>query len=149
EENRAGRLRRVVRWRHQADVVAAASLELQHHLGQPLDRDDVLLLPRIVLADLIVLAINAAQIAVSEKDISRAAGSRERRLLAKMSRVGRDDGIGPRRAGREDVLQPVVSAIARAYGARSQKRVQALNALRELPARQQGHVSRFLHGGSA
>jgi hypothetical protein len=67
--------------------VAAAILKLEHHLGQPLVCDLVLSLLFPGLRDLIVLAIDAPEIAVAEKDISSAACTAQTRLFAKMRRI--------------------------------------------------------------
>ena len=50
-------------------------------------RDFILNLLFMRLRNLIVLAIDTAQIAIAEKDVSRAPGARERRLFAKVRRV--------------------------------------------------------------
>ena len=73
------------------DIVAAAILKLEHHLGQTLVGYFIFLLLFPRLRDLIILAVNTAEITVAEKDIARAIGSRQARLLAKMSRVARHD----------------------------------------------------------
>ena len=65
-----------MRRRDETDVVAAFRLQLQHHFRQSLVRNFVFLLRFPRLRDLIILAVNAAQITVAEKDVSRAAGSR-------------------------------------------------------------------------
>jgi hypothetical protein len=43
------------------------------------------------LGDLVILAVHAAEVTVSKKDISGAMRAREARLFAKMSSVRRDD----------------------------------------------------------
>src|SRR5262249_32803481 len=95
-------------------IVTAPILQLEHHLRQPPDGDDVPLLRVIVLADLIVLAVDAAQVALSEKDVASAPRAGESRLLAEVGRIGGDDRIFTRGAGGEDARQPVVAAIPRA-----------------------------------
>ena len=67
--------------RDKPDVVTAAILQLEHHLGKPLVRDLVLSLLFPGLRDLVILAIDAAKIAVAEKDIASAACSRQDKAL--------------------------------------------------------------------
>ena len=91
DQDRARHLRRKVRRRNKVDVVTAARLQLEHHLGQPLVRHFVFDLFLVRLRDLIVLAVDAAQIAVAEKDISGAARAGQRRLFTKVRRVRRNN----------------------------------------------------------
>src|SRR5262249_4067194 len=102
-----------------------------------------------VLADLVVLAVDAAEVAIPKEDVARAASSGKGRLFAEMWRVSGDDRIGARPAGGEEGLQTVVAANAGAVGASRQKRVETLDALRELTVREQIKVSRFAHSHPA
>ena len=58
-----------MRWRDKADVVAASVLQFGHHFGETFLGDLVLFLLFPGLRDLIILAIDAAEIAVAEKDV--------------------------------------------------------------------------------
>ena len=60
-----------MRRRDKADIVAAPVLEFEHHLGESLVRYLISFLLFPGLRDLVILAIDAAEIAVAEKDISR------------------------------------------------------------------------------
>ena len=72
-QDRARHLWRKVRRRNKVDVVTAARLQLKHHFGQTLMRDFVFDLFFVHLRDLIVLAIDATQVAVAKKDVAGAA----------------------------------------------------------------------------
>src|SRR5262249_47908303 len=91
--------------------------------------------------------IDAGKVRVAEEDVSRAAGPRERRLLAEVRCVRRHDRIRARRAGSEDAGQPVVAAVARTDRARGEKRVKAFRAPLELPRSQQSPVARTVFHG--
>jgi len=65
-----------MRWADKSDVMTTFRLQLQHHFRQPFVRDFIFLLLFPSLRDLKVLTIYATQIAVAEKYIARAAGSR-------------------------------------------------------------------------
>ncbi len=67
-------------------------------------RDFILNLLLVGLRNLIVLAIDTAQIAIPEENISRAARARERRLFAKMWRVRRNNGQTARITGRNFIV---------------------------------------------
>ncbi len=75
--------------RHKVDIVAALPLQAEHHAGQLFRLH---LLPHANLADLIVLAVLAGQVAPGEKDGARSAPSHQGRLLAKVRSIARDDG---------------------------------------------------------
>ena len=76
-----------MRRRDEADVMTAPLLQLQHHLGQAFVRDLILLLLTPDLRDLVILTIDAAEIAVAEKDVAGAVRSAQTWLLAKVGRV--------------------------------------------------------------
>src|SRR5215218_7963929 len=76
--------------RDPVDVVAADRLQLEHHLSEPLGRDELALhLPR----DVVVLAEDAAEVAPGEEDRPRAAPAAKAVLLAEVREVGGD--VGP------------------------------------------------------
>lgn len=76
-----------MRRRNKSDVMTAFFLQFQHHFRQFFVRNFVFLLRFPSLRDLIVLAIDTTQIAVAEKDISRAVFARQNRFFAKMCGV--------------------------------------------------------------
>ena len=88
-------------------------MQLEHHLGQALMRYLIFDLLFVGLGNLIVLAVDASQIAVTEEDVSRAARAGQRGLFAKMRRVRRHDWQPPRIAGGNLIFQSVVETIAR------------------------------------
>ena len=100
--------------RNETDVVTAAMLEFEHHLGQPLVRDLVLFLLLPCLRDLIVLAVNTAEVAVAEKNVPGAVRAAQNRFFAEMRREGRDDRQLTGIARGDFVVQTVVPAILRA-----------------------------------
>ncbi len=61
-----------MRGRDEVDVVATSHLKLKHHFGQAFMRYLILNLLFVRLGDLIILAVDAAQIAVAEEDVARA-----------------------------------------------------------------------------
>ena len=102
-------------------------LQLQHHLSQSFVRDLILDLFFVRLRDLIILTIDAAQIAVAEENVSGSAATRKRRLFAEVWRVRRDDWQPTRVAARQFIFEPVVSAIERTNRAMLEQRLQRLN----------------------
>src|SRR5215211_5067401 len=97
--------------RDPVDVVAAERLQLEHHLSEPLGRDELALhLPR----DVVVLAEDAAEVAPGEEDRPRAAPAAKAVLLAEVREVGGDDRLPPDRAEAGDVGPAVDLAAARA-----------------------------------
>jgi len=126
-----------VRWGHKADVVNATVLQLKHHLGEPLVRDLVLSLLPPRLRDLVVLAIDAAKIAVAKEDVSCTTGSGQTGLFAKMSGVGGYDRE-PSRVTRSDfVLQAIIAAVLWTYGAGCKQIFQRTDAAMEFTGLQQ------------
>lgn len=80
---------------YESDIVAAAKFEFEHDFGETLDGDLVLALSFPSLGDLMILAVNAAKIAVAEEDISGSVCPAQARFFAKMRRVARDDRQAP------------------------------------------------------
>src|SRR5215471_3346735 len=70
-------------WRHPVDVVAAAFLKLQENLGQTVDRDLILALLPEGLADLMILAVYATQVAQTEENVPGPMLADQARLLTK------------------------------------------------------------------
>jgi len=91
--------------------VTTAFLQLKHHLGQAFVSYLVLFLFSPGLRDLVVLAVDAAEIAVAEKDVTGTACAREARLFAKVSGVARDDRQSARITRRYLFLKAVVTAV--------------------------------------
>ena len=103
--------------RDEADIVTAALLQFEHHFGKTFVRYLVLFLFFPGLRDLIILAIDAAEIAVAEEDVACAVRAAQTRLFAKMSGVARHNRQPPRVTRGDLVIEPVVAAIFRADGA--------------------------------
>ena len=99
--------------RDKADGVDVFRLKFQHHLRHPLERDFVLPLFSPILADLEVLTVNAAEVAIAEKDISDAVRSAERRLFAEMLAICGDYGEIAGIAPCNLVPQAIVAAVMR------------------------------------
>ena len=81
--NRSRQQMRVVRRRHQINIVGALVLKFQHNLDQTLGRN---LKPKISRRDLVVLAIDAFERAAAKEDRARTGLARDRRLLPHMKR---------------------------------------------------------------
>ena len=128
EQNAARHLRREVCGRNEVDVVTAARLQFEHHLRQTLVRDFILELLFVRLRDLIVLAVDAAQIAVAEENVAGAVRADERGLFAEVRGVGRNDRQPSRIAGGDFVVEAVVETVARADGAALEQRLQSFDA---------------------
>ncbi len=120
-------LRDNMAWRDDPDAMAAAVLEFQHDLRKAFDRHLVLPFHAVVLADLVVLAVRAAEVAVAEEDVADSAGADEERFLAEVRRVGRDDGQPPRIASGDLVVEAVGTAVVGADGAGGEEAVQLLD----------------------
>jgi hypothetical protein len=103
--------------RHPVDVVAALILKLKKNIGQSLERHFVLSLLAESLADLIILAVDAPEVAKPKKNIARTISSHERRLFAEMRGVGRNYREQSRITGGDFVIETIHVAIARAYSA--------------------------------
>src|SRR5437764_13842858 len=112
-QDRAGHLRREMRGRNEIDVVTAARLQVEHHLSQTLMRYLVFDLFFVGLRNLIILAIDATQIAVSEKDVARAACAHQRRLFTKVRGVRGNDRQATGITSGDLIIQSIVEAIAR------------------------------------
>src|SRR6185369_11145464 len=118
--------------RDKVDVVTAACLQLEHHLGQAFVRNLVLDLLFVSLRNLVVLAIDATQITVAEEDVSRAACAGQRRLFAKVRSVGRNDRQASRVAARKLILQTIIAAIEWTDGAAREQLFESFYAMRQL-----------------
>jgi hypothetical protein len=77
------------------------------------------------LRNLVVLAIDAAQIAIAEKNVPRAVCADERGFFAEVRRVRRDDGQASRIAGGYLIAQAIVQTISRADSAALKQRFES------------------------
>jgi hypothetical protein len=111
--------------------VTAARLQFQHHLRETLVRHLVAKLLFMRLRNLVVLTIDAAKVAVAEEDVARASGPDERRFLAEVGRVRRDDREAAGVTCGDLVVEPIVQAIARANGAPFEQPLELRNAPRQ------------------
>ena len=84
------------------------------------------------LRDLIILAVDATQIAVAKENVSGAARSHQCGFFAEVSSVRRDDWQPARVAGRDIVLQPIIETVARTDGATFQQGLQRGHSPRKL-----------------
>ncbi len=75
--------------RHKVDIVAALLLQAEHHAGQLFGLH---LLPHANLADLVILAVLAGQVAPGEKDGARSTPAHQGGLLAKVRTIAGDNG---------------------------------------------------------
>ena len=108
--------------RDEVDVVAALFLQPQHHR-----RDLARTVPALdvrpdVLADVVVLAENAPQIAVAEEDRPRAVPISQTVLFAEMREEAGDQCVAARLARRPALLEAVHAAVARADAAIGERR---------------------------
>ena len=81
--NRSRQQVRVVRRRHQINIVGALVLQFQHNLDQALRRN---LKAKIAGRDLVVLAVDTFERAAAKEDRARTGLARDRRLLPHMKR---------------------------------------------------------------
>src|SRR4029078_13471929 len=117
-------LRCEVRRRNEVDVVTTARLQLKHHLRQTFVRYFIAQLFFMCLRDLIILTVDTAQIAVAEENITGAARAYQRRLLAKVSGIRRDDRQPSGITGGDFILQAIVEAVARTDSAALEQRLE-------------------------
>jgi len=68
--------------------VAASFLKLQKHVSQPFKRDFVVVLLFEGLADLVILAIYAPEVAQAEEDVAGAVRSYQDGLFAEVGSIG-------------------------------------------------------------
>ena len=85
--NRGRQQMRIMRRRHQVDVVGALVLQLQHNLDQALGRN---LKTEIARRDLVVLTVNALERTAAKENRARASLARDGRLLPHMERRAGD-----------------------------------------------------------
>src|SRR5713226_1461961 len=97
--------------RNEVYVMTTLRLQLEHHLGQTLVRHFIFDLFFVRLRNLIVLAIDAAQVAVAEKYVARAESADQWRLFTKVSSVRRDNRQTTRIACRDFVLQSIIETV--------------------------------------
>ena len=73
--------------RNKVDVVTALRLQLNHYLDESLVGNLIFKLLFVCLRDLIVLTIDASQIAIAKEDVPGSMLADERRLFAEMRRI--------------------------------------------------------------
>lgn len=120
-------------------------MKLKKNIGQSLERNFVLSLLAEGLADLMVLAIDATQVAKPNKDIARAVLSHKRRLFAEVRSVRRNYREQPRITGSDFIVKAINLAIARADAAAGQHLHQCIRAKTKLARFQQLHIRRLVH----
>jgi hypothetical protein len=100
--------------RDEVDVVAAQPLQVQHEGGNDVGRRGPGARPRPEpLADIEVLAEDAAQVAVAEEDRARAVPAAQARLFSEVREGAGDHRVAAGLAGGPPVPEPVDVAIAR------------------------------------
>jgi len=124
---------REVGGRNDVDVPTTRELEVAHRVGESRGRR---LDPLSELAQVVVLAEDAREVAVGEEDRSRAVAPDERRLFAKVGTDARYDRRGARTALARFAMQPSRAALVRTEDARIHQRPQARRALAQLVDRQ-------------
>ncbi|MDQ6651156.1 MAG: hypothetical protein M3Y84_00255, partial [Acidobacteriota bacterium] len=92
-----------------------------HYFGQSFVRDLILELGFMCLGDLVVLTIDATQIAVAKENIPGAVRTYQRWFFSEMSGVGRNNWQPARIARRYLIPQSVIETVARADGAAFQQ----------------------------
>src|SRR2546422_8355370 len=121
--------------RDEVDVVATASLQRQHHAGDVLRRRSARRRSRFDrLADVVVLAEHASQVAVREEDGARSVPAAQTILLAEVRERAADDGVAAGFAGGPAILESVHTAVARTRAAVGERRDRALDARLKLTA---------------
>jgi len=89
-------------------------LQLKHYFGQSFVCDLILELSFMCLGDLVVLTIDATQIAVAKENIPGAARAYKRWFFSEVCGVGRDNWQPARIARGYLILQSVIETVARA-----------------------------------
>lgn len=100
-----------MRGSYEVDVVTFHRLQFEHDVDQPLGGHGRAAL---VLADVEVLAEDAAQVALGEENRAAAAPSAQAVLLTQVREVTADAGLASGAAGSGFTRQPVDAALARA-----------------------------------
>ena len=92
---------------NEIDVVAPLRLEIEHHSSELLGPH---LTPRLLLADVVALAKNAAKVALGKENGPAAAPAPEAVLLPVVGKVARHAGVAPGSAHPQLSLQAIVPA---------------------------------------
>jgi hypothetical protein len=100
-----------VRGGHKIYVVASSALKFEHHFGQLVCRCAGAVRE---MADVVVLAENAAEIAAGKKDRSRAVRAHKWGFFSEVRPVTGQDGLAPGATVAEFVFEPVGPAVTRA-----------------------------------
>src|SRR5258708_5306316 len=120
-----------------------ARLQIEHHLCQAFMRHYVPNLLFVRLRNLIVLAVDTAQIAVSKEDVAGPARAGQRRLFPKVWGVRRNDRQSARIARGDFVLQSVIETVARTNRATPKQSFQRIDAPPKFAATQQAKIAGF------
>src|ERR1043166_4247018 len=123
--------------RNEVDVMTTTRLQLQKHFREALVSHFVFDLLFVSLRYPVVLAIHAAEIAVAEEHVTGTFCSDQRRLLAEMRRVRRDDRQPAGVASSDLVVQTIVQTVARADRAALQQLLALSDRTLERPTVQQ------------
>ena len=115
--NRGRQQMRIMRRRHQIDIVGALILQLQHNLDQALGRD---LETEIACRDLVVLTVDAFERTAAKEDRARAGLARDGRLLPHMERRTSDLEriVGAAHATRASIARRTATARTQMTGGR-------------------------------
>jgi hypothetical protein len=120
-------------------------LQLDHHFGQSINRHLVFALFFPSLADLVILAVTAFEIAVTEKNVANTVRAHERRFFAKVRTIGRDDRKPRRVTSRNLTGKPIDLAIERTDIARCEHSNKLLGAPRKLARCKDRSIWRIVH----
>ncbi len=145
-EQRLEHLRHDVLGRHEVDVVTATGLKLEHHAGEPLGRRPPYLGDLGGLADVVVLAEDTTQVAVTEEDRSGAVPAAEAVLLAEVWEVAADHRVAAGLAERVPIREPIDVAIPGADPAGAERFERPLDTPGQLAAPVQREIGGFPPG---
>jgi hypothetical protein len=113
--------------------VAALRLKLEHHLSNALRRLAVWYDARLDrLAEVVILAEDAAQVAVGEEDGARSVPPPEAVLFSEVREVAPDHGVSTGLTGGPAILQPIDAAVAWTDATLLQRRDGPLDPVSEL-----------------
>src|SRR6266536_2752238 len=124
--------------------MTAAGLQLEHHFSQTFVCNFVLDLLSVRLRNLIVLAVHAAQVAVTEEDVAGSARPNQRRLFTVVRCVRRHDRQATRVAGRDFIVEPIVQTVARADGASLQEGLKCFHTTLQFAALRESMIGRAM-----
>ena len=126
--------------RDEVDIVTATALQVEHHGRQIFGFDFV---PGVGLADVVVLAKLALQVAADEENRPGAAPAPQGVFLAQMWPVAADPGPFPRAADSQFTRAAIHQAFPRAYIAGCQMLIGLSDALAKFPGAEEWEVGGF------